>query len=122
MICVPISTGELFDKYTILQIKTEKINDTGKLSSLNQEIHHLTPFIDFEDDVCVHFLESLKKINLKLWEIEDAIRIKESVKQFDSDFILLARSVYMTNDERHRMKSNINKVFNSKISDIKSYA
>jgi hypothetical protein len=121
---VPVSFGELYDKYTILQIKNEKIRDTIKLAIIKKELAYLTPFInktDLDNDISNAIINELKTINEKLWEIEDKIREKEFKKEFDKEFIELARAVYKTNDERNRVKVKIDKILNSEISDIKSY-
>ena len=90
---VPISIGELYDKYTILQIKKEKICDIDKLSHITTELTYLQPFID-HFNLELHLLEKIKNVNKKLWEIEDNIRIKEDKQEFDDEFINLARLVY----------------------------
>lgn len=118
---VPISIGELFDKYTILQIKSEKLkNDATKIESIHKELNYLQKHID---NICVSkkLLENLKKVNEELWDIEDKIREKEKLNVFDDEFILLARSVYKTNDLRSRIKYDINRETNSDIIEIKSY-
>ena len=117
---VPISIGELYDKYTILQIKKEKINDIDKLSYITTELTYLQPFIDHLN-LELQMVEQIKNVNKKLWEIEDNIRIKEEKQEFDDEFINLARLVYKTNDERYSIKTAINNKFNSKIQEIKSY-
>jgi hypothetical protein len=117
---IPVSVGELYDKYTILQIKNEKIKDINKLTIIKKEIDYLLPFINhftIDHDI----INGLKLINEKLWIIEDDIREKEYKKEFDSDFIELARLVYKTNDERNIIKNKIDKLLNSELSDIKSY-
>lgn len=117
---VPISLGELFDKYSILLIKKERVNSNDKLMCINTEIQFLQPYIDkFNLDSTLK--EEIKKINEKLWDIEDNIRIKERKNEFDDEFILLARSVYINNDQRHVIKNKINVFLNSEIKDIKSY-
>jgi predicted nuclease with TOPRIM domain len=115
-VSIPISIGELYDKYTILKIKMEKLKD-DKLSFVQKEMDYLEPFIrlypaDYSD---------LKKINETLWEIEDAIRLKELAKEFDEEFIRLARSVYLTNDKRYIFKMKINSFYPSEIMEMKSY-
>ena len=87
---------------------------------INKEIQFLQPYIDkFNLDSTLK--EEIKKINETLWDIEDNIRIKERKNEFDDEFILLARSVYINNDQRHVIKNKINIFFNSEIKDIKSY-
>jgi hypothetical protein len=118
---VPVSFGELCDKYTILEIKSEKIKDENKLLVIQREISYLKPFID-EIAIDDNIINELKEINEKLWIIEDKIREKENKKEFDDEFIEIARMVYKTNDERNKIKITIDKILNSEISDIKSYA
>jgi hypothetical protein len=121
---IPVSFGELYDKYTILQIKNEKICDSTKLAIIAKELAYLTPFIKkivIDNDISNAIINELKTINEKLWEIEDKIREKEFKKEFDKEFIALARAVYKTNDERNCVKVKIDKILNSEISDIKSY-
>jgi hypothetical protein len=115
-VTIPISIGELYDKYSILQIKLEKIKG-DKLVFVQKEIEYLEPFVhlypaDYSD---------LKKTNELLWEIEDAIRLKELAKEFDQEFIELARSVYLTNDKRYSFKMKINSFYPSDVMEIKSY-
>ena len=121
IVSVPISIGELCDKYTILQIKSEKISDVNKLNKIENEIRYLKPLI-YQCKVSEDKLNDLKKVNEKLWDIEDKIRIKESQSVYDSEFIELARAVYITNDHRFVLKSEINEVYKSDICEVKSYA
>jgi hypothetical protein len=117
---VPVSIGELVDKYTILLIKLEKIVDIDKLNHVNTEIGLLNPIIvDLSLNYCE--INELKECNEKLWKIEDDIREKERLHQFDEEFVELARSVYITNDKRSKIKSNINVKYNSIIHEVKSY-
>ena len=119
-ITVPISIGELYDKFSILKIKKDIIKDNVKLKFINTEISYLQPFINkylLDDEL----MNEIKSINRQLWNIEDAIREKEKKKEFDDEFISLARSVYITNDKRSVIKNKINAYFNSDILDIKSY-
>jgi hypothetical protein len=121
IVSVPISIGELCDKYTILQIKSDKISDVNKLNKIENEIRYLKPLI-YQCKVSEDKLNDLKKVNEKLWDIEDKIRIKESQSVYDSEFIELARAVYITNDHRFELKSIINDVYKSDICEVKSYA
>lgn len=117
---IPGSIGELWDKYTILLIKQNKVSDTSKLEFILTEIKHLKPLLNsykLDDDVFI----KLKTCNEKLWDIEDKLRDKERDKVFDQEFIELARSVYFTNDIRASIKKTINTIFNSTIQEIKSY-
>jgi hypothetical protein len=117
---VPISLGELYDKYSILIIKSNKIRDKKQLIEINKEITFLKPFID-KFNLSYEIQEKLKTINENLWDIENAIREKENKNEFDNDFIQLARLVYKTNDSRGKIKDEINKYLNSEIKEIKSY-
>jgi hypothetical protein len=121
IVSVPISIGELCDKYTILQIKAEKICDANKLIKIENEIQYLKPLI-YQCKVSEDKLYDLKTVNEKLWDIEDKIRIKESQSAYDAEFIELARAVYITNDHRFELKSIINNVYKSDICEVKSYA
>ena len=121
---IPISWGELFDRITILEIKLKNIQDKNALKNIKIEYDELFKIYDnnfLEDASAKLFLTELKNINKKLWNIEDNIRDKERHKSFDKKFIELARSVYITNDERSRIKRNINETFGSQIIEEKSY-
>lgn len=120
IIQVPISVGELCDKYTILQIKGEKITDKHKIVNIEKELRYLESIVT-ELNITSDKIINLKLVNEKLWNIEDNIRIKEYNKEFDAEFIELARSVYVTNDLRFEIKNNINKEYNSDIFEVKSY-
>jgi len=115
-VIIPISIGELYDKYSILQIKMKKLKG-DKLAFVQKEIDYLKPFIYLYP---VDYKE-LKKINELLWEIEDAIRVKEISQEFDQEFIELARSVYLTNDKRYSLKMKINLFYPSDVMEMKSY-
>jgi len=120
-----ISAGELLDKMSILEIKMDKIKDTNGLNEINKEYSILklakNTHIEFSDEIKKLYAE-IKKINLKLWNIEDQIRICEKKKDFGENFINLARSVYLNNDKRSKIKSEINKLLGSNIKEIKQYA
>lgn len=117
---IPISIGELFDKFSILEIKKIKIEDSDKLKYVDKELSYLKQFTDtYNIDKVLY--NQLKDINLKLWDIEDKLRIKECNTEFDEEFIELARSVYFVNDARSVVKKKINVVFNSDIFEVKSY-
>lgn len=117
---IPISIGELYDKYSILLIKKNKINDTEKLFYIIKEIDYLQPYID-KFSIPTELINRISLINEQLWNIEDDIRIKENRQEFDDEFIMLARMVYKTNDERHKIKCEINSYINSDIREMKSY-
>lgn len=117
---IPVSIGELFDKYTILQIKQQRINDLNKLNMIQTELAYLKPFID-KYNLDISLIEELKKINETLWDIEDKLRYNEKNNDFGEEFIQLARSVYITNDKRSETKNKINFKLKSILTDIKSY-
>src|SRR5210317_1933367 len=114
---VPVSIGELCDKYTILLIRKEKITDEVKLSNIRKELSYLESIVG-DLNVPYSNIYDLKKVNEKLWDIEDNIRIKEMHKEFDNEFIQLARSVYVTNDMRFEKKNEISKLFKSDILEV----
>ena len=119
---IDISTGELVDKVTILAIKLEKISDPSKVKNIRKEYELLLkPMTDCGIGTDSEAFLALKNVNLKLWEIEDRIRIKEAAKAFDSEFIDLARSVYFTNDERAEIKKRINLATGSELVEEKEY-
>lgn len=123
-ILVPISPGELVDKITILQIKSERIQDSAKLRNVQHELTVLRQTwqeSDFAGTDIDAQTQELKSINEALWEIEDKIRLKEGARAFDDEFIELARSVYITNDRRSHVKREINDMLGSKLVEEKSY-
>ena len=118
---VPVSFGELLDKLSILKIKLEMISDKEKLADISVEEKLLQEKVDsLKLDTSELFVELLQ-VNKELWKIEDDIREKERKDEFDGDFIELARSVYITNDQRFDIKSRINLKFGSEIKEVKSY-
>lgn len=120
---IPVSVGELFDKITILQNKLEKITDDTKLNNVKKEYDFLTE-IAFEIDKNYQagtLYKSLFEINQELWGIEDAKREHEANKDFGEKFIYWARQVYIKNDERARIKKQINLEYGSEIVEEKSY-
>ena len=122
---VPVSWGELFDKITILQIKLENLTSKNALNNVEREFKQLQSILIkyFPNSTKAKKLEEeLKQINQQLWDIEDKIRKKERNRSFDDEFIQLARSVYIINDERSRIKRKINDVFGSKFVEEKSYS
>ena len=116
---VPVSVGELLDKLSIVEIKIKNISDSQKLEYLNKEFNLLKEKADDVKSINTQkydeFYSSLLKTNSKLWEIEDDIRDLENLKNFDEAFVSLARSVYITNDERFEIKTKINNFFGSSI-------
>jgi hypothetical protein len=122
---IPVSWGELFDKITILEIKIENLQEKNALNNVKTEHDQLNTIYNnnfLKDEIARVLFNDLKEINHKLWEIEDLIRDKERNKTFDKEFIELARNVYFTNDERSRIKRNINDTFGSEIIEEKSYS
>ena len=121
-ILVPVSVGELLDKITILQIKSERIKDETKLVNIRKELNALLQTCRQNKINVEHELVGeLKKINETLWVVEDDIRDKERAKLFDQQFIALARAVYVTNDKRFQVKAQINKEMGSAYAEEKSY-
>lgn len=121
---IPVATGELLDKITILRIKSERIADPDKLANVRRELSLLEGIwagIDAGDARVADCIDRLKEVNEALWEIEDRIRVKESRSNFDQDFIELARSVYFTNDKRAAIKREINDLTGSTLTEEKSY-
>ena len=124
LIKIPVSTGELVDKITILEIKKIKVEDKLKLIDIKKEHKYLKDILVKKiklDPYIKREIAALKKINLKLWDIEDGKREAERNKKFGKSFILLARDVYIYNDKRAMIKLNINKITNSEIIEVKSY-
>ena len=123
LINTPISLGELVDKISILIIKQKNIIDKTKLDHVKKELDFLqkTLMNYVQQEEINNYLENLININSKLWNIEDDIRECERKKLFDQTFIDLARSVYFTNDERAKVKNDINKTFGSELVEVKSY-
>lgn len=121
---VEVSNGELLDKFSILKIKLEKINDEFKLINIKNEIDTISKNCEeiIQSDMRLSVIfEELVSVNESLWDIEDKIRIKEKEKEFDPEFIELARSVYITNDIRFTLKNKINIITSSKLVEEKSY-
>ena len=120
----PVSYGELLDKIAILQIKSERMNDPAKLANVRNELSALEktwmahPAAGTD---IVRLRAELKTVNERLWEIEDDIRLKEKAQAFDEGFVKLARSVYFENDERARIKREINTALGSAYVEEKSY-
>ena len=122
IINAPISIGELVDKITILEIKKIKLQNS-KLENVLKELSFLRKLMEkHQIEITDDLFTQLKEINLTLWNIEDQIRIKEKNKEFDNNFIELARSVYFKNDKRAEIKKRINQLSNSEITEEKSYA
>ena len=123
-IIVEVSIGELLDKISILEIKQEKINDPEKLRFISNEHSILKKQLDDNvksDDKIKDLFQSLKDINAKLWVIEDDKRQCEKVKDFGGKFIKLSRDVHFLNDDRAKIKLEINNYTGSEIKEIKEY-
>ncbi len=123
-ILVPVSPGELLDKITILRIKSARIADPAKLANVRIELQALERiWVDSGAAAAASKDEeaALQRVNESLWEIEDLIRDREAAQQFDARFTALARSVYLTNDERAAIKKRINNALGSRIVEEKSY-
>ena len=123
-IIVEVSVGELLDKISILKIKQEKIKDTEKLKFINNEHYVLKDQLEKNvksDEKLDRLYQSLKEINSKLWLIEDEKRLCEKEKDFGEKFIKLSRDVHFLNDERAKIKLEINNHTGSKIKEIKEY-
>ena len=123
-ILAEISAGELIDKITILEIKKEKISNKEKLVEVNKELSSLNETLKKsinDESKIIDFKKDLKKVNLRLWDIEDGKRSAEKNNKFDEKFIELARSVYKFNDKRAKIKLEINNALGSNIKEVKSY-
>ena len=120
---IEVSHGEIVDKLTILQIKKENITDPIKLDNVINEYDYLLSIVENNLGISTESPEYLEllSINNELWVIEDDIRNKERIKEFDDDFIKLARSVYYTNDVRAKIKKEINLKYSSGFVEEKSY-
>ena len=123
-ILAEISAGELFDKITILEIKKAKISNKAKLNDIEKELLSLNEtvkkYIPNQSSIS-KYVNDLRNINLKLWDIEDGKRDAEKNKDFGEKFIELARNVYKFNDERAKIKLAINNSLGSNIKEVKSY-
>ena len=123
-ILAEISAGELIDKITILEIKNEKKSDNEKLKNIEKELSSLNATFQksiLDPSKIKLLIQELKTINLKLWDIEDGKRLAEKNNNFDENFIELARSVYKENDERSKIKLEINNILGSNIKEVKSH-
>jgi len=123
MVSIPVSIGEMIDKLSILQVKKTKISDEIKLEFVNKEFEILYNLSSvYLNNVEIESLyHKLVEINSSLWDIEDRLRIIEKEKRFEGEFISLARKVYFTNDERFRLKNEINLLTLSEIREVKDY-
>ena len=123
MISIPVSIGEMIDKLSILQVKKNKVKDKTKLEFVDKEFELLYNFSseylnNSKTELIYHQLVS---VNTNLWEIEDELRVMEKEKNFGDEFVSSARKVYFTNDERFRLKNEINLITESEIREVKEY-
>lgn len=123
MLTIPVSVGELIDKLSILQVKKLKITNPEGLKYVSEEFELLYNQSEtyFQVSELKSLYESLTEVNSSLWDVEDKLRVFESEKKFDQEFIELARKVYYTNDERFRLKNKINSITSSEIREVKDY-
>tara|TARA_B100001778_G_scaffold264447_1_gene225296 strand:+ start:45 stop:434 length:390 start_codon:yes stop_codon:yes gene_type:complete len=125
MVKIESSIGELLDKISILKIKKKKISSESKLINIENELDSLSEiankFMEVDPLAFENFMKELVEVNSNLWETEDKIRVMEKTKNFNEDFIQLARSVYFTNDKRFEIKSKINNFYESEIVEEKQY-
>ncbi len=124
-VAIPISVGELIDKITILEIKAKKLKDPQKLINVQKELALLqdkAPGLLENSPGLKNLKTRLRSINEKLWLVEDTLRDMERRKHFDGEFIKMARLVYYTNDERSKVKREINRLTNSELTEEKSYS
>ena len=124
LILTPVSFGEVLDKITILEIKAKNIDDPEKQKNVINELDKLleTWNLSVTESKEISSLKSqLKKVNQSLWNIEDRIRVKEFHKEFDDEFIKVARSVYFENDKRADIKKEVNLLLGSELIEEKSY-
>jgi hypothetical protein len=120
---IEVSIGEIVDKYTILMIKSSKIQDPVKLENVNKELTYLIEILKKEDPLMTDYpqTKALLEINKALWNVEDLLRDFERAKSFGKEFIDLARNVYKLNDKRADIKKQINMKFGSDFVEEKSY-
>lgn len=118
---IEVSIGEIVDKLSILDIKQQKITDPDKLENIQREYRYLYEIVFGDLNISADDYDQLLQNNMVLWCIEDDIRLKEKNREFDNDFVELARSVYITNDIRFKIKNHINLKYNSNFREEKSY-
>jgi hypothetical protein len=120
---IEVSLGEIVDKYTILMIKASKIQDPTKLENVTKELTYLIEVLKTEDPLMTDYplTKALFEINKALWNVEDLLRDFERAKSFGKEFIDLARNVYKLNDQRARIKKDINIKYGSEFVEEKSY-
>ena len=127
-ILIPVSAGELLDKISILEIKKERIQESDKKKNVNKELNLLRKVqveSELVETICPkildHLCQRLKKVNEKLWDVEDKLRLLEEESNFSITFVNFARSVYRLNDERAQIKRKINELSGSELVEEKSY-
>ena len=123
MFKIPVSNGEIVDKFTILNIKLNKINDYKKIIYIKKELCFLNKYVN---EITTKYkieelIDNLQIINEKLWKLEDCIRNKEKLQEFDKEFITTSRNIYKNNDIRCNIKLKINKITNSELCEVKYY-
>ena len=121
---VPVSVGEVVDKVTILEIKSNRISDEAKLRNIRAELDQLRPMVSggvFDSAEVTALFDGLRAVNGELWDIEDNIRAEEVAGRFGDRFVELARAVYVTNDRRAELKKKINLATGSDLVEEKSY-
>ena len=124
LLSVPVSVGEVVDKFTILEIKSARISDPDKLENIAAELEALRPLVSggvFDGEEVALLTDALRTVNGQLWDIEDNIRAEEAAGRFGDRFIELARAVYVTNDQRAALKKKINLATGSALVEEKSY-
>src|SRR5580704_7508217 len=125
-IVIEISPGELIDRMTILQIKSARLPKGSGLADVNRQLGDLrvarARLAGFENPAVIEAERALHAVNLKLWDAEDALRRREAMQDFGPEFIALARSIYVANDRRSRLKQEINEALGSPIAEWKWYA
>jgi hypothetical protein len=121
---VPVSVGEVVDKVTILEIKSDRISDEAKLRNIRAELDQLRPMVSggvFDSAEVTALFDGLRAVNGELWDIEDNIRAEEAAGRLGDRFVELARAVYVTNDRRAELKKKINLATGSDLVEEKSY-
>jgi len=120
---IEVSIGEIVDKYTILMIKSSKIQDPAKLENINKELIYLIDVLKKEDPLMTDYAltKALFEVNKELWKVEDDLRDLERVEDFGKEFVTLARNVYKLNDKRANIKKEINMKHGSNFVEEKSY-
>lgn len=123
MLKIPVSVGELIDKLSILKVKKIKIQNPQSLKFVFEEFDLLNDLSQsfLENETIENLYNQLIEVNSNLWDVEDKLRVYESEKRFDEEFIELSRKVYYTNDERFRLKNEINLITSSQIREVKDY-